>query len=136
MAVFEELSMLALVHANGDLTALPMPKASNGAVAASSSGPAFSAVGVPASRPAAASGSGVMFGAASLHTWNPRMAHIKAHKHPVVATSSLVSLLLHPADSALPAAHSRCSADIALHAALPGWLTLQLAMTASAISCV
>lgn len=84
MAVFDDLSMLALVHANGELTAMPMPKYNNLPASSNSSGTAFSAVGVPAS------GSGVVFGAASLHHWNPRVAHIKAHKSPVVATACLV----------------------------------------------
>eukprot|EP00878_Enallax_costatus_P003652 GHUV01003866.1.p1 GENE.GHUV01003866.1~~GHUV01003866.1.p1 ORF type:complete len:1163 (+),score=390.16 GHUV01003866.1:185-3673(+) len=88
MAIFEDLSMLALVHASGDLTAMPMPKYNNLPSSGGSSGASFSAVGVPAG------GSGVMFGAASLHHWRPRVAHIKAHKSPIVATSCLGEMLV------------------------------------------
>jgi hypothetical protein len=101
--------MLVLAHENGNLTAMPAPTASNGALGlqqqqqggsreGSLTGPMASqglgpfgqgqGLGVPLTSIGGLGGGG-------LHCWMPHSASIKAHKGGILAVTCWVSNMLH-----------------------------------------
>jgi hypothetical protein len=103
LALFPSFSMLVLAHENGNLTAMPAPTASNGALGpqqqqqqqqqggsreGSLAGP-LASQGLK--MPLASLGG---LGGGGLHCWTPHSASIKAHKGGILAVTCWVSNML------------------------------------------